>query len=157
MQLPAIQTPEKRRESELGMRTKYNPQLALEMCHDYAIGMSVPKIAAKYGVSASFVYQSLQRTGLTRERDDRHGPGNCINVKAPFAQANKARTRAAAAVRIQAAADARNLRPIEKLVVDLRIEHPELSLAELGALCDPPMTKYAYAARLRRALETRVR
>lgn len=38
-------------------------------------------------------------------------------------------------------------------VLRLRVEHPELSLRELAALHEPPMTKDSYAARLRRALQ----
>ena len=35
---------------------------------------------------------------------------------------------------------------------ELRIEHKEASLEELGALADPPMTKDAVAGRIRRLL-----
>jgi hypothetical protein len=35
----------------------------------------------------------------------------------------------------------------------LQAAHPDMSLAQLGALCDPPITKDAYAGQLRRALE----
>lgn len=37
-------------------------------------------------------------------------------------------------------------------VLRLRVAHPDLSLRELAALHEPPITKDTYSARLRRAL-----
>jgi DNA-binding SARP family transcriptional activator len=41
---------------------------------------------------------------------------------------------------------------VVRAVLQLRIDNPERSTTELGAMCDPPMTKDACAGRLRRAL-----
>jgi cell division protein WhiA len=45
--------------------------------------------------------------------------------------------------------------PVHRMVLELRIAHPDKSMSELGGLCTPPMTKYAYAGHLRRLLNKR--
>ena len=40
-----------------------------------------------------------------------------------------------------------------KEAVDLRAAHPELTLAQLAELCDPPVTKSAFNHRLRKLVE----
>lgn len=68
--------------------------------------------------------------------------------------ANAARCREAAVRKSHAAQMALHsaVDPIPRQVLELRIAHPQMSLAELGKRCDPPMTKDAYSSHLRRAL-----
>ena len=40
-----------------------------------------------------------------------------------------------------------------KEAVDLRVAHPELTLAQLAELCEPPVSKSAFNHRLRKLME----
>ena len=40
-----------------------------------------------------------------------------------------------------------------KEAVDLRVAHPELTLAQLAELCEPPVSKSAFNHRLRKLVE----
>ena len=76
---------------------------------------------------------------------------------AMFDEANQRRSAAASAAtvtRVQAALALLHGKDSEHLLVvgRLRLEHPQASLEQLGALADPPMTKDAVAGRLRRLL-----
>ncbi len=79
------------------------------------------------------------------------------NRLANFDDANlrrSARAAVAAGARVHAAMDLLDGEAPEHLLVAgrLRLEHPQASLEELGALADPPMTKDAVAGRIRRLL-----
>ena len=49
--------------------------------------------------------------------------------------------------------DARHLAPTLQAAAALRLRHPSLSLRELAARADPPLTKAALAGRLARLVE----
>ncbi len=79
------------------------------------------------------------------------------NRLANFDDANlrrSARAAVAAGARVQAAMEILQGDAPEHLLAagTLRLEHPQASLEELGALADPPMTKDAVAGRIRRLL-----
>jgi DNA-binding transcriptional regulator WhiA len=38
-------------------------------------------------------------------------------------------------------------------ILELRIKYPHKTIRELGAMCTPPISKFAYAGRLRRILQ----
>ena len=40
-----------------------------------------------------------------------------------------------------------------KYIAELKLENPELSLSELAAICDPPMTKSSLNRRLKKLCE----
>ncbi len=71
-----------------------------------------------------------------------------------FGIANRARTaqaaRHAVGEVVEALRRSGGLRPGVAAVARLRLDHPQASLAELGALADPPLTKDTVAGRLRR-------
>jgi len=76
---------------------------------------------------------------------------------AMFDESNQRRSAAASAAtvtRVLAALALLHGKDSEQLLVvgRLRLEHPQASLEQLGALADPPMTKDAVAGRLRRLL-----
>jgi len=76
---------------------------------------------------------------------------------ATFDSANQRRSAyasAAAVTRVQAALELLAGQAPEHLLAAgrLRLEHPQASLEELGALVDPPMTKDTVSGRLRRLL-----
>ena len=80
-----------------------------------------------------------------------------INQPATFADANQRRIAQAAAemvARVQRALEMLGEDIPEHLLVAgrLRVQHHQASLAELGQLADPPMTKDAIAGRIRRLL-----
>jgi cell division protein WhiA len=75
----------------------------------------------------------------------------------PLNTANETRRARAAGRTVAAANDLLNRRagslpPTLALVARLRIDHPDASLAELGELAEPPITKHTVASRLRRLL-----
>ena len=54
------------------------------------------------------------------------------------------------AVVVKAALERAGLKPELRAAGELRLEHPEATLSELGKLADPPLSKDALAGRLRR-------
>jgi cell division protein WhiA len=78
---------------------------------------------------------------------------------APLVAANAQRSAESAELQVQAVEDALKIvgtfgASTKKLVAAgrLRLAHPTLSLAELAAKADPPMSKDALAGRLRRLI-----
>jgi Mor family transcriptional regulator len=122
------------------------------MRRDYADGMSVAQLAARHKITIQTVYRWFKRAGIP-VRGDRVGNTITIPNGVAFAEANRVRSRLAAQRRIREAetVDASGLSTLDLIVVAARTTNPNLSLAELGALCG--MSKDAYAARLRRALQ----
>ncbi len=97
-----------------------------------------------------------QRALACQERQPRRVRGS-NDQPAMFEEANQRRSAAAAiatVTRVQAALALLHAKDSEHLLVvgRLRLEHPQASLEQLGALADPPMTKDAVAGRLRRLL-----
>jgi DNA-binding protein WhiA len=91
------------------------------------------------------------------ERRVRREVRAAANRLANFDDANlrrSARAAVAAGARVKRALEILGDDAPEHLVVagQLRIEHAQASLEELGALADPPMTKDAIAGRIRRLL-----
>jgi DNA-binding protein WhiA len=91
------------------------------------------------------------------ERRVRREVRAAANRLANFDDANlrrSARAAVAAGARVRRALELLGEEAPEHLVVagQLRIEHAQASLEELGALADPPMTKDAVAGRIRRLL-----
>ncbi len=92
-----------------------------------------------------------------QERQRSRQVGVTASSKANFDTANRRRSAHAAAagvLRVQAAMTLLQEQAVEHLLVAgrLRLQHPQASLEQLGALADPPMTKDAVAGRLRRLL-----
>jgi len=110
-----------------------------------AIGALLTQLGAHDGVMA------------WEERRMRREVRATANRLANFDDANlrrSARAAVAAGARVQAAMSLLQGDAPEHLLVAgrLRLEHPQASLEELGALADPPMTKDAVAGRIRRLL-----
>lgn len=122
---------------------------------DYCTGMTVDEVAERWGKSRTAVYLQFRQSGLPlRPRKGRAMPQVWVPAGVTFEESNTARAAAAGERRAAEAQAALNhvVYGIHRQVLELRITYPQKSLAELGALCDPPMTKDAYASHLRRAL-----
>jgi AcrR family transcriptional regulator len=135
--------------------TRVGPEEVMALFGEYCGGKSIQQVAREAGVSTAALYSRFRRHGLTLDRDDRRGPGDKSGVKdVSFLDANRLRAVRAGQRSVQALRDmdTTGLSELERQVVSLRTKHPDLSFTELGALCRPPMTKFAYAARLRRVL-----
>lgn len=124
------------------------------MYFDYCTGMSIAQIAEKWGCSVRVVQSRLSqlRVPLRPRR------GGTVQVRVPagttFDAANKLRSATAGVRRAEAARKALAVTTDERWrqVLQLRIDDPVASLAQLGLRCTPPMTKDAFASHLRRAL-----
>jgi transposase-like protein len=130
-----------------------DPERTATLYQDYIDGMSIADISRKWGVSRTTIYRRFELYGLQRR-----STGCTVSTKGvPFGEhANTARSRLTGLRRSTAARatlrDHHNLSGPDRAVLRLQADHPDLSLSELGARCQPPMTKFAYAAKLRRAL-----
>lgn len=94
---------------------------------------------------------------LRRERADARRPASMVGTPANFDTANRDRALIAAAemaTRVQRALSTLGGHaPVHLAEAGrLRVEHPELSLEELGKLAEPPLTKDAIAGRIRRLI-----
>ena len=85
---------------------------------------------------------------VVRERANRLTNADAANLSRQAAAA--ARHRAA----IAAAGGLDHLPPDVRLVAELRLAHPEATLAELATLARPPLSKAAVAGRLRRLAQS---
>lgn len=84
-----------------------------------------------------------------------------MGLMAPLVAANERRRTVGAAATVAAVRDALDkLDSAPRRLVEagrLRLDHPDASLAELGALANPPMTKDAIAGVLRRLIRLAAR
>lgn len=121
---------------------------------DYCTGMSTAEVAEKWGVRSPAVTRRFKELGLPLR--SRRGQASCV-VPVPgvsWEDANRVRAEMAGVRRADAARHVlpRTVDETRRQVLQLRIAHPRMSLAELAKRCDPPMTKDMYASYLRRAL-----
>ena len=89
------------------------------------------------------------------EKDLRGGVNRRVNCDA--ANLDKAVDAAMAHIeaihRLEARMDLKDLPPKLAEAARLRTEHPDLTLTELAALCDPPITKSSLSHRLKKLTE----
>lgn len=88
---------------------------------------------------------------LGQVRESANRLANCDEANARRA-ADAGRRQLAAVRRLRAGAEWHRLPPVLREAAELRLAHPHLSLAELAALAQPPLTKSALNHRLRRLL-----
>lgn len=111
-------------------------QRSLLMYREYESGATIAEIAEKYGLTPNAVTGRFRVLGLS------------------VADANTVRSEKGSSRQCAAAQLAlRTTRVAEwRAVLKLRVQYPDLTLADLAAKHDPPLTKDAYWSRLRRAL-----
>lgn len=139
-----------------GLKTRENTRgKTVGMYFDYCSGMSSIQVAKKWGITPQSVTRRFREMGLPL----RPHPGGTVQPRVsaatPFYEANDVRA-AEAGRRKAAAAQAALPLTIDELhrkVLQMRIDWPTESLAELAARFDPPMTKDAFGSHLRRALQ----
>jgi hypothetical protein len=145
--------------SRAGLKTRRDKTgESAAMYIDYCTGMSTAEVAKKWGVRPGTVTRRFQELGVPL-RPRRGYSSHVVPVPGvSWEDANRARTERAgvrnahaAQLALESAVD-----PIPRQVLELRIAHPHMSLAELAKRCDPPMTKDMYASHLRRALANKV-
>lgn len=135
-------------------RTDRGLRITAGMYFDYCTGLTTQQVADKWGVPRSTVNHRFKHANLPM----RPRTGGTVTPKSPkgtpFELANDQRAAEAGRRRAREAAAALPLvaNPTYRQVLELRMSNPAATLAELAELCDPPMTKDAYAANLRRAL-----
>lgn len=108
----------------------------LRMYRDYQSGSTIAEIAEKHGLTPNAVAARFRTLGLSV-------------TDANSARSEQGRSRQCAAA--QQALTSTTI-PEWRAVLELRVQHPDLTLADLAAKHDPPLTKSAYWSRLRRAL-----
>jgi transposase-like protein len=132
----------------------YGPAGAMYV--EYSAGLSVAEVADRHGLSSDAVWRRFRQAGLPlrprprpRPRRPRRGP-----YRASLAKANAERTQRAGEVQAkQAQAALRHVSTLrDEAVLTLRAENPHASLAQLGRLLDPPVSKDVFTGMLRRAL-----
>jgi hypothetical protein len=137
------------------MSKPYRITCAEGVVADYLVGMKICDIIDKWAVSRTTVYKVLHQAEvpLVRPRGANHDPAPWLRF-----YADKARTARIHDVGRRDAAAARAALKrlpaddsVARLVLQLRIDHPEKSSAELAAMCG--MTRGAYAAKLWRLLQ----
>jgi hypothetical protein len=137
---------------------KPTPGITTGLYFDYCTGLSIPQVAEKWNYSLSSVYQRFKRMGLPlRPVAEKCACGKRNPHPQPkgiaFEDANRERTRIANEAR--AAEMARLLATVTvprwREVIEDRMKYPEMNLAELGAVFDPPMSKDMVSGVLRRA------
>lgn len=128
------------------------------MYFDYCSGLSLDEVAAKHGRTYGNVVTRFKqaRLPLRSRRQPRRTAGRQANLNtAGLSESNQARAAHAGPEQAAAARAAIDLvdNPRYRYALQLRAEHPDLTLAEVAQLHEPPLTKHAYWARLRRGLE----
>jgi hypothetical protein len=128
------------------------PHVTKAMYADYCSGLSTVAVARLWKVTDRTVRVRFRKMGLPlrdRVRNPYTQPGVSFG-----AESNRARTLLANRTICAQAAEALNRVDSERhrALLRLRIDNPELSMSELGALCDPPLSKDAVSGVLRRAL-----
>ncbi|WP_267312694.1 helix-turn-helix domain-containing protein [Mycolicibacterium goodii] len=108
----------------------------LRMYHEYESGRTIAEIARKYRLSPQAVAARFRKLGLAV-------------TAANTVRSENGRSRQCAAAQLALTA---TTVPELRAVLELRVQHPDLTLADLAAKHDPPLTKSAYWSRLRRAL-----
>lgn len=123
------------------------------------------KNSAVYSKSLKTVRNFLVATGAhqaaleVEERSILSAVRGAANRRANFDQANAARCSRAAARQLEAIKRLKRGRRWDNLsrklveVAELRLGHPSLTIAELGRLADPPLSKSAVNHRLRRLVD----
>lgn len=125
---------------------------------DYCTGMSIAQVAAKWGRHEQAIYHRFRAMNLplrTSARKASRQPARTFAASGvPFSQAN--------AVRQQVGADrqcqkVRQVLPTVKdprirLILQLRVQHPDKSLAEIGQMVIPPVSKDVVSGIVRRAI-----
>lgn len=127
------------------------------MYYDYCTGLSLDEVAAKWGYSSTVRIRFRFKTAkLPLRQPPAHdhkyrGPGALAGID--LADANRERTHRAALQTTKRAKAAINNAPNDycRGILQLRIDHPRATLAELAALHQPPITKDAVASVIRRA------
>lgn len=111
-------------------------QRSLLMYREYEAGATIAEIAEKYGLTPNAVTGRFRVLGLS------------------VTDANTARSEKASSRQCAAAQQALRTTAVAewRAVLKLRVQYPDLTLADLAAKHDPPLTKAAYWSRLRRAL-----
>lgn len=138
-----------------GLKRRDTAGISAGMYIDYCTGMTTAEVAQKWGVSTARVTQRFKQLGVPL----RPRTGGTVQIRiadgVSFAAANSERAAIAGTRRANAAREAlpRTVDLTHRQVLQLRIADPTASLTELGARCEPAMTKDAFASHLRRALE----
>lgn len=111
-------------------------QHSLVMYREYESGATIAEIAEKYGLTPNAVTGRFRVLGLS------------------VTDANTARSEKGSSRQCAAAQQALSTTTVPewRAVLKLRVQYPDLTLADLAAKHDPPLTKSAYWSRLRRAL-----
>lgn len=111
-------------------------QRSLLMYREYESGATIAEIAEKYGLTPNAVTGRFRVLGLS------------------VTDANTARSEKGSSRQCAAAQHALSTTTVPewRAVLKLRVQYPDLTLADLAAKHDPPLTKSAYWSRLRRAL-----
>lgn len=111
-------------------------QRSLLMYREYESGATIAEIAEKYGLTPNAVTGRFRVLGLS------------------VADANTVRSEKGSSRQCAAAQLALRTTTVAewRAVLKLRVQYPDLTLADLAAKHDPPLTKDAYWSRLRRAL-----
>jgi hypothetical protein len=134
------------------------PEITAAMYIDYCTGLTADEVGQKWAVGGPAVYRRFAQMGLPlherrpcRCRQADRNPHEVSGVA--FDTANAERSRAA---RQKMCARAKSVLPHVKNeyargVLQLRISHPDATLAELAAMHAPPLSKNAVAAVLHRA------
>ncbi|OMC51928.1 hypothetical protein A5742_17485 [Mycolicibacterium fortuitum] len=111
-------------------------QRSLLMYREYEAGATIAEIAEKYrltpnAVTGRFRVLGLSVTDANTVRSEKGSSRQCAAAQQALRTTTAAKWRA---------------------VLKLRVQYPDLTLADLAAKHDPPLTKDAYWSRLRRAL-----
>jgi hypothetical protein len=122
-----------------------DPERVRNIITDYCNGADVTAVAARYGVTPKTVYNKLRAAGVPLRTAGRIAAARANNAARARTTGHRQAVAAAAVLTTAPPAD-----PITERVLQLRVQHPDRSTRELGALAG--LTKDAYAARLRRAL-----
>lgn len=138
-----------------GVVSKQFPaELVAEMYSDYSSGRTIAYVSSRYDCSPMTVVKLFRAANLPIRHMKSRGRPVPSQCQAAAIEANRKRHADAiqphveAAKRALAAVDS----PEVKAVLTLRISHPDKTLAELGELHSPPLTKAAYWGRFRRAI-----
>lgn len=118
--------------------TECGPAATTDMYTDYCDGLTARQVADKWGCTATTIIRRFKEANLP--------------MRHPAHERNEERTRqASVAIRPTVIAVLPDAPPHWRDTLQLRLDHPHASLAELGAMHNPPVTKDVVSSILRRA------